>query len=283
MSTARTEPCIWIGGLPIGRLTQNEWADLMAADCRSNRRRVAEPKFMMSANGYVISLYSRDFEFRRLVDTADGIDADGMPLVIASRFLADNPLPERVATTDFFHVAARRAEQLGLSFYLLGCSEADNRKAFDAVKQAYPRLRIAGRHHGFFAPSEEASLTAEIVASGTDVLWVGMGVPHEHRFIVRNRARLGGVAWIKSCGGLFKFLSGSERRAPRWMQKVCLEWAFRMARDPFRMLPRYLRTNGHAMYLIYKHPAQTWAAARPADQAALGQADEQAERARPAA
>jgi exopolysaccharide biosynthesis WecB/TagA/CpsF family protein len=235
----------------------------MASDCQGNRSRTAEPKFMMSANGYVISLYRRDAEFRRLVDTASAIDADGMPLVIASRFLASSPLPERVATTDFFHVAARRAEQLKLSFYMLGCSEDDNRRAVAAVKDTYPRLRIAGRHHGFFAPSEERALG-------------GRDRRLEHRCAVGRDGRSArasihraqplapeGVTWIKSCGGLFKFLSGPERRAPMWMQAVCLEWLFRMALDPYRMLPRYFRTNGHAMYLMWVHRAQARALATP--------------------
>ena len=252
-----------IGGIPVTALSQSEWGDLMVADCLANRTRVAHrgqvaaPKFMTSANGYVLSLYARDREFQRLVDAADAVDADGMPLVVASRLLARTPLPERVATSDFFHVAAARAEEAGLSFFLLGGDEEVNRAAVAAVQAAHPRLRIAGRHHGFFALDEEPAIARQIVASGTDVLWVGMGAPYEHRFIVRNRSRLTGVSWIKSCGGLFKFIAGTDPRAPQWMHDLCLEWLFRLAREPRRLFPRYFRTNGHAIYLMYKHRALT--------------------------
>jgi N-acetylglucosaminyldiphosphoundecaprenol N-acetyl-beta-D-mannosaminyltransferase len=246
-----------IGGLPITGLTQVEWAELMVRDCRTNSGRSAMPKFMTSANGHILSLYARDQAFKTLLDQADGIDADGMPLVLASRLLASAPLPERVATTDFFHVAAQHAEQAGLSFYLLGGTEEDNRSAVERIRAAHPRLRMAGRHHGYFADEEEDDVVQQIVAAAPDVVWVGMGAPHEQRFIVRNRARLTGVTWIKSCGGLFKFLSGRDPRAPRWMQACGLEWLFRLAHEPRRLFLRYFLTNGHAIYLMYKHRALT--------------------------
>jgi exopolysaccharide biosynthesis WecB/TagA/CpsF family protein len=249
-----------IGGVPIAALSATEWAELMVEDCRANADRSAMPKFMTSANGLVLSLYARDLGFKELLDQADGIDADGMPLVVASMIFGQAPLPERVSTTDFFHVAARLAEEAGISFYFLGGTEDDNRGAVKCVRATYPRLQIAGRHHGYFTEVEEAVVVQQIAAAKPDVLWVGMGVPREHQFIVRNRTKLTGVSWIKSCGGLFKFLSGKDSRAPRWMQALCLEWMFRLAREPRRLFMRYYRSNGHAIYLMYKHRALTWEA-----------------------
>lgn len=244
---------IYVGGLQINALSQEAWAELLVEDYRSNFGRSARPKFMTSANGFVLSLQAQRPEFRRLLDQADGIDADGMSLVLASRWLSGQPLPERVATTDFFHVAARRAAEAGMAFYFLGGTEEDNRAAVQRVAAAYPGLRIAGRRHGYFSRDEEPAIAAEIAAAGTDVLWVGLGVPLEHEFIARNRDRMTGVTWIKSCGGLFKFLSGRDARAPRWMQAAGLEWLFRLLREPGRLLARYSYTNCHAVYLMYKH------------------------------
>lgn len=244
---------IYVGGLRIHALTQEAWAELLVENYRANEERTAAPKFMTSANGFVLSMQARKADFRRLLDEADGIDADGMSLVLGSRWLGAAPLPERVATTDFFHVAAHRAVAEGMSFYLLGGTEAENRAAAAAVRRRYPSLRIAGSHHGYFQPEDEPRLAREISEAGTDVLWVGLGVPREHRFIVRNRERLVGVTWIKSCGGLFKFLSGQDRRAPQWMQDAGLEWLFRLVLEPRRLLARYAVTNTHAIYLMYKH------------------------------
>lgn len=246
-----------MGGMPISALSLAGWADLMVADWAANQELTAPAKFMTSANGNVMSLYDRDPRFKQLIDQADGIDPDGMPLVLGSRLLARSPLPERVATTDFFHVAAKRAEEKGISFYFLGGAEEDNQNAVRLVRASYPKLRIAGRHHGFIAPDDECRMIQEIVAAGTDVLWVAMGVPAEHQFIVRNRNKLQGVTWVKSCGGMFKFLSGKDRRAPHWMQKLCLEWLYRLWREPRRLFWRYCTTNIHAAYLMYKYRALT--------------------------
>lgn len=262
MQPYRVRRSIRIGGLPIAALSQVQWAELMVQDCRANSDHTARPKFMTSANGLVLSLYGRDPEFKKLLDQADGVDADGMPLVLATRIFAPVPLPERIATADFFHVAARFAEMASISFFFLGSTEEENMAAVDRVRESYPRLRIAGRHHGHFADAEEAAVVQMIIGAKPDVLWVGMGVPREHEFIVRNRTALTGVTWIKSCGGLFKFLSGKDRRAPNWMQELCLEWLFRLAREPRRLLMRYCHTNGHAAYLMYKHRALTRDAGR---------------------
>jgi exopolysaccharide biosynthesis WecB/TagA/CpsF family protein len=162
-----------------------------------------------------------------------------------------------VATLDFFQVAARRAAAAGMSFYFLGSREDENQGAVAQVRAAYPDLRIAGRHLGYISRDEEAAIVEQIVAAKTDVLWVAMGVPNEHRFIVRNRARLAGVAWVKSCGGMFKFLAGKAPRAPQWMQALCLEWLHRLFHEPVRLFSRYFRTNGHAIYLMYKYRALT--------------------------
>jgi exopolysaccharide biosynthesis WecB/TagA/CpsF family protein len=180
----------------------------------------------------------------------DAIDVDGMPLVYLSWLTNAGPLPERIATTDFFHDAARAATEHGMSFYLLGADKEENTRAVRAIQGLYPKLRIAGHHHGYFSPMEEEDLIVEIKDRGTDVLWVGLGVPREQAFMVRNRTRLEGLTWVKSCGGLLNFLSGTRRRAPYWMQRAGLEWAFRVAQEPRRLIGRYTVTNVHASFRI---------------------------------
>jgi exopolysaccharide biosynthesis WecB/TagA/CpsF family protein len=237
-----------LGGLTISALTRLEWAELLIRDFQRSRVKPERPRILSSANGNVISLYGRDAAFRGLMMEMDAVDADGMPLVYFSRLKCGSSLPERVATTDFFHDAARVAEIHGMSFYLLGGEEAENARAVRTVRSRYPRLRIAGARHGFFDPAEEGDVVAEIRNSGADVLWVGLGVPREQAFMVRNRSRLEGLTWIKSCGGLFNFLSGTRRRAPVWVQRAGLEWSFRLVQEPRRLAGRYALTNVHALY-----------------------------------
>ncbi|MEL7028817.1 MAG: WecB/TagA/CpsF family glycosyltransferase [Pseudomonadota bacterium] len=244
-----------VAGLPLARMTRDEQARYMVESWRAGRAAATtpEPKIGVSINGHVISLYYSSPEFKAAVDQVDFLDADGMSVVFASRLFGRGGLPERVATTDFFHDVARRAETAGMSFYFLGADEDQCRIATEQVRKMYPNLRIAGRRHGYFTEDEEAAICEEIVAAGTDLLWVGRGSPSQEQFAVRNRDRLKGVAWIKTCGGLFDFLSGKAQRAPQWMQDAGLEFVYRAWREPRRLLWRYITTSPHALYLMAKN------------------------------
>jgi exopolysaccharide biosynthesis WecB/TagA/CpsF family protein len=204
---------------------------------------------MTSANGQVLSLAARDPAFRAALERADAIDADGMPLVIASRLLCQQPLPERVATTDFFHDLAAVSAERKLTFYMLGATAAENARAIESVRVRYPGLNVKGRH-GYFSQHEEEHIVADIQGAGADVLWVGLGVPREHLFVQRNLRNLTGVTWVKTCGGLFNFLSGTNSRAPIFIQDVGLEWAYRLMLEPRRLFWRYAVTNCHSLYLM---------------------------------
>ncbi|GJD93252.1 WecB/TagA/CpsF family glycosyltransferase [Methylobacterium iners] len=241
-----------IGGLPIAATDRAEAAELMAALALGRRGTGRPPAYITSANGQVLSVCAGNPELRRLFETADIIHADGMSLVFAARLLSRQPLPERVATTDLFHDVAGLAERYGLSFYLLGATPEGIARATSAVRRQYPNLRIAGSHHGYTAPEDEAALVRSIAAAAPDILWIGMGVPREQRFAVRWREQLAGVGVIKTSGGLFDFLSGASPRAPRWMQSCGLEWLYRMLNEPGRLGLRYLTTNPHAVYILLR-------------------------------
>lgn len=232
-------------------LSRKAWADAVVA-CALARRRVSgvAPYFFTSANGNVLSRYASTPEFRAMIDSADAVDADGQPLVIASRWMTRTPIPERAATTDVFHDVAAAAAAKGLSFYLLGGSEEINQIAVEKTAAKNPGLVIAGRRNGYFQPEDETAVIAAINAARPDVLWVGLGVPNEHAFVVRNRARLTSVGVIKTCGGLFDFVAGKNSRAPAWMQTYSLEWAYRLWLEPRRLFWRYATTNVHTLYLL---------------------------------
>ena len=242
-------PVTQLGGMTIMALSRYEFAHGLLEDYASRGPDVL-PRLSTSANGNVLALYGRDQVFRDMVDQMDIVDADGMSLVFLSRLFGQSRLPERVATTDFFHDAASVAERSGLSFYFLGATPSENKAAVDRVRSLYPRLRISGQHHGYFDEDDEADLCKDIVSVGTDVLWVGLGVPKEQKFMLRNRERLIGLTWVKSGGGLFNFLSETMPRAPVFMQNIGLEWAFRMVLEPKRLGPRYLTTNFEAIYRV---------------------------------
>lgn len=242
-----------IGGFRTAAITAGRLAEKMAEDCLSGRQAremgaANAPVLVFSSNGQGISLAGSDPDFAETMDQADIIHADGMSVVFASRLPGRRRLPERIATTDFFHDAAQVAVRDGLSFFVLGGSESQNLAACQGIERLYPTLRIAGRRNGYFSREEDEAVCADVLASGADVLWVGLGKPLQERWSVENRERLKGVGWIKTCGGLYAFLAGDVSRAPRIAQALGMEWAWRALHEPNRLLWRYLVTSPYAIY-----------------------------------
>lgn len=243
-------PRITVGGLRMAALDLEATADFMI-EATDPRHRIGRPLYLTSANGEVLARCSTEPQTERLFRAADLINADGQPLVAASRLQSWFPLPERVATTDLFHVVARKAEVAGRSFYMLGASEDENAVAVRKVQNLYPKLRIVGYSHGYLSGDALRAKVEEINALAPDCLWVALGVPNEQAFVEEYTPLLTNVGVIKTSGGLFNFLSGSRSRAPQWMQRIGLEWAWRTWLEPRRLFWRYLTTNPRAIYLLF--------------------------------
>lgn len=238
-----------VGGIVCSRLNRAELAATMVADAMKARRgELAEPRIVISSNGMVIARYHADRAFRALVDASDIVDVDGMPLVMATRLFCRTPLEERVATTDFVRDASAAAAKEHIRFFFLGAAPGVADDAARNLISAYPGLQIVGVRNGYFAPEQEEELCAEIRASGADVLWLGIGSPYQEQFAFRNRAGLAGLAWIRTCGGLFDFYAERVPRAPGWVQETGFEWLFRTLQEPRRLAGRYFRTNPLAAY-----------------------------------
>jgi N-acetylglucosaminyldiphosphoundecaprenol N-acetyl-beta-D-mannosaminyltransferase len=249
-------PRITLGGLRLAVIDLEQTADFMI-DLVRPQRRTSRPLYLTSANGEVLARCSTEPMTDRLFRAADLINADGQPLVTVSRLKSKTPLPERVATTDLFHAVARKAQAAGLSFYMLGADDAENANAVAKVREVYPELKIVGRCHGYLRGDALRAKVDEINALAPDYLWVALGVPYEQAFVEEFTPRLCNVGVIKTAGGLFNFLSGKRARAPRWMQQVGLEWAWRIWLEPRRLFWRYLTTNPRALYLLFnKSPQQ---------------------------
>lgn len=236
----------------MARISNCELASLMAFDSLSVRRKGGVPKLVFDLNGHGLSLSARNRKYQKCLEAADLIHADGQAIVVASRMLTSSPIPERTATTDFFHTASKVANDIGLNFYFLGGTEEINANCVSVMIQKYPSLRIVGRRHGYFSVDDEPAICEDINASAADVVWVGLGKPKEQEFCVRNKHRLT-AAWLITCGGCFSYVTGHYPRAPLWMQKAGLEWLYRMIKNPRQLFWRYLTTSPHALFLIAKN------------------------------
>jgi N-acetylglucosaminyldiphosphoundecaprenol N-acetyl-beta-D-mannosaminyltransferase len=242
-------PRVTVGGLRLAVLDLEQTANFMI-EMVFPQRRADRPLYLTSANGEVLARCSTEPMTDRLFRAADLINADGQPLVTISRLNTSRPLPERVATTDLFHVVARKAEAAGLTFYMFGADEAENAAAVATVRRMYPDLKIVGHSHGYLRGDALRAKVDEINALAPDYLWVALGVPYEQAFVEQHTPHLSNVGVIKTSGGLFNFLSGSRARAPKWLQNAGLEWAWRIWLEPRRLFWRYLTTNPRALYLL---------------------------------
>ena len=165
---------------------------------------------------------------------------DGAPLVWASHLLG-SPLQERVTGVDLVPELANLSARKQYGIFLLGSSEQSSRKAAQVLEQCYPGVRIVGR----FSPEQlplhrmdHEDILRRIEEASPDVLLVAFGNPKQEIWIHRHRDRLKVPVTI-GIGGALDMIAGRLKRAPTWVQQFQLEWFFRMAQEPLRLLPRY--------------------------------------------
>lgn len=118
------------------------------------------------------------------------------------------------------------------------------------LKERYPHLQIAGMVSPPFrslSAEEDAAEVEKINASGADIIWVGLGAPKQENWMYDHRDKVRGV--MIGVGAGFDYHAGNIKRAPMWMQKLSLEWLYRLMQDPKRLFKRYLVTNTRYLWL----------------------------------
>lgn len=182
----------------------------------------------------------KDEYLQRIICECSMVLPDGAPMLWASAMLRV-PLQERVTGVDLVPQLARLSAERGYRIYLLGSSEDSSRIAAEVLTSRFPEVHIVGRHCPAIAPLHEMDnedILARIEAANPDILLVAFGNPKQEIWIHRHRSRLK-VPVAIGIGGALDMIAGSLKRAPLWIQKLQLEWCFRMAQEPRRLLPRY--------------------------------------------
>jgi N-acetylglucosaminyldiphosphoundecaprenol N-acetyl-beta-D-mannosaminyltransferase len=198
---------------------------------------------------------SRDEQLRRIINECALINADGMPVVWASRLLG-KPLKERVAGVDLFEALMARAAARGWRVFLLGAREDVVQAVRATYLRKYPQLAIAGCRNGYWhGEQEEAAVVEQIRASGADLLFVAISSPKKEQFLGRYQAAMR-IPFAMGVGGTFDVAIGKVKRAPLWMQKAGLEWFFRFLQEPRRMFRRYFIDDMAFIWLLIKEAAR---------------------------
>ena len=187
----------------------------------------------------------RDPAYRSLVDRAELVVADGMPLVWASR-LQGTALPERVAGSSLTLTLAAALAAQGHSLFLLGGNPGVAEAAGRILAERFCGLRIAGVYCPPFGFEQDQTamqrIRAALRATRPDVVYVALGSPKQEWLIDQLRQQLPelSTAWWLGVGISLSFITGEVQRAPWWVQRLGLEWAHRMAQEPRRLCRRYV-------------------------------------------
>ncbi len=214
-----------------------DWIDGMVA--------LGQRGYVCVANVHTVMASAEDPELRAAVLGSSINVPDGQPLVWAMNALGHS-LGGRVYGPELMDRACARAARTGLRFYLYG---GRNQGALVQlalnIRQQHPGVRIVGGYstpHRDLTSEEHAAVVEEINRSGADVVWVGIGVPKQEKWMAQMRRELE-VPVLVGVGAAFDFHAGLVPQAPNWMQEAGLEWAFRLGHEPRRLWRRYLRYN----------------------------------------
>jgi N-acetylglucosaminyldiphosphoundecaprenol N-acetyl-beta-D-mannosaminyltransferase len=186
----------------------------------------------VTVNTEFVMAAQKNIEFRQTINSAALSVADGIGVVWAMRFVGF-PTPERITGTDTLVALAKCCAEKGYRLYLLGAAPGVAEQTGVCLQALAPGLQIAGTYAGSPALAEEDAIIERIAAANADVLCVAYGAPAQDLWIYRNLSRLP-AAVAMGVGGAYDFLSGRQRRAPRVMQRMGLEWLYRLYREPWR-------------------------------------------------
>jgi len=231
-------PRLPIVGLPVHMVQIPEVVLLMTDWACVDRRR---SHWIVVADMHaVVEAYQR-IEFRRMLDHADLIVPDGIGLVRVAQWKGV-PLRARVAGTDLMKAFFTSTKDMAIRHYFLG-DTAETLSLLQAkLERTYPGFTIAGTCSPPFRSltiDEDDAIVRQINDANPDVLWVGLGLPKQERWIFEHRQRLN-VPLVLGVGAAFKFLAGTVRRAPDWVGDLGLEWLWRFAHEPCRLWKRIM-------------------------------------------
>lgn len=220
-----------IGGIFVSPLTKETTVSKVLKAAKENRF-----FFVVTANAEILNKGLREEKLKKIINSADIVTADGAGTLIASRILGEK-LPERVTGVDLTEDLLTLGEKENLSFYFLGSEEKVLEEAVKNLRNKHPRIKIVGFRGGMKCDKDgfidnEKEIIKDIKESNANFLFVGLGCPKQEKWIFRNQKKLSTVSI--GIGGTFGFWAKTEKRAPLLIQKLYIEWLYRLAQNPKR-------------------------------------------------
>lgn len=209
-----------------------------------------ESRYVCITNVHVTMESYDSADYRALVNAADLVTPDGMPLVWALRLFGARDATQVRGPTLIQHLL-EQAAAAGVAVGFYGGTPEVLSLLLEVCRERYPALHVAYAHAPPFRPlteEEDAAIVREINHSGVRILFVGLGCPKQERWMAAHRGAVNGV--MLGVGAAFDFLAGVKREAPIWMQRAGLEWCFRLASEPRRLWRRYAYHNPRFVALL---------------------------------
>ena len=200
-------------------------------------------KYICISNVHTTVMAYWDENYRKVQNGAALALPDGKPLSIVSR-MRGFKTAQRVPGPDLMPEILRLSEERGYTHFFYGSREETLAKLEGKLLEKYPKLKIAGMYSPPFRKltgEEDKQVIEMINKTNADFIWVGLGAPKQENWMAEHKDKLCGV--MLGVGAAFDFHAGTIKRAPKWMQEMCLEWLYRISQDPKRLLKRYLDTN----------------------------------------
>jgi len=231
---------ITILGVPIDRITRDE-AGIITEDLikKSNK----SCKMIFAPNVEFIMMAQKDEEFFQLLKQSSLSTPDSIGVIIGAK-LQKKSFKERIPGQSYFRKIIELSNEKGYSIYLLGGKPGIPEKAKENLKKQFPNVNIVGTHHGYFDENEEKEVIKEINNLQPNVLFVALGAPRQEKWIKSHQHELK-VDVAAGQGGTYDYEAGRIKRAPVFIQKIGMEWLWRLIREPKRIkrqivLPVYL-------------------------------------------
>ena len=233
-------------GIPLDNLSMSETLERIENSIFNNK----QIHHCVINAGKVVKMQS-DKKLQESVISSDIINADGMSVVWAARFLG-HKIKERVAGIDLMENLVELAHKKKYKCFFLGAKEKVVKKIVVHYSEKYSNKIIAGYRNGYFENDQEKIIIDQIIKSRANLLFVAMTSPKKEFFLNKYKIELKSVNLIMGVGGSFDVISGKVKRAPLFMQKIGFEWFYRFIQEPRRMWRRYLIGNIKFIIIIFK-------------------------------
>jgi exopolysaccharide biosynthesis WecB/TagA/CpsF family protein len=255
MSTllAEPKPIRWpekhdLFGVKVSATTYDEVLDVVIRAAQAGR-----PSIVSFFAVHAVITASQDERLREIVNDFDIVAPDGKPVWFALNRLYQARLPENCRGPSTMWKLCERAAQDGVSIYLYGGAPDVVEKLAKNLRQAFPKLIIAGYESPPYRPltvEEDVATVDRINDSGAGLVFIGLGCPKQDWFAAAHKNRIRGVQLC--VGASFDFFAGTLPIAPLWMQRIGLEWSYRLCQEPRRLWKRYLVTNTIFLWKFFR-------------------------------